>query len=150
MNWESGVPSDAQREVRHIVLLSRLAGLVVVASLAGGMWYLHRRDLASAESVYGFATIAIGSLAFVAISTLTRLSHAGIITRSLQAVQSLSDRLRDVAERDPLTGVYNLRAFQQRLQIDRQLRALGARLWVAHPIDALWASYSGEMPAELR
>ena len=118
MNWESGVPSDAQREVRHIVLLSRLAGLVVVASLAGGMWYLHRRDLASAESVYGFATIAIGSLAFVAISTLTRLSHAGIITRSLQAVQSLSDRLRDVAERDPLTGVYNLRAFQQRLQID--------------------------------
>jgi glycolate oxidase iron-sulfur subunit len=36
------------------------------------------------------------------------------------------------------------------LQIDRQLRALGARMWVAHPIDALWASYSGEMPAELR
>jgi glycolate oxidase iron-sulfur subunit len=35
------------------------------------------------------------------------------------------------------------------LQIDRQLRAEKAHLWVAHPIDALWASYSGEMPAQL-
>jgi glycolate oxidase iron-sulfur subunit len=33
------------------------------------------------------------------------------------------------------------------LQIDRQLRAAGAHLWVAHPLDALWASYSGELPA---
>jgi glycolate oxidase iron-sulfur subunit len=36
------------------------------------------------------------------------------------------------------------------LQIDRQLRAEGADLWVAHPMDALWASYSGELPAPLR
>ena len=36
------------------------------------------------------------------------------------------------------------------LQIDRQLRALGAKLWVAHPVEALWASYSGEVPDVLR
>jgi glycolate oxidase iron-sulfur subunit len=36
------------------------------------------------------------------------------------------------------------------LQIDRRLRAEGANLWVAHPIDALWASYSGELPGALR
>jgi len=32
------------------------------------------------------------------------------------------------------------------LQINRHLRRQGAELWVAHPIDALWASYSGAKP----
>jgi glycolate oxidase iron-sulfur subunit len=32
------------------------------------------------------------------------------------------------------------------LQIDRHLREMGATMWVAHPMDALWASYSGELP----
>jgi glycolate oxidase iron-sulfur subunit len=34
------------------------------------------------------------------------------------------------------------------MQIARHLQA--ANIWAAHPIDALWASYSGEMPKELR
>ncbi len=36
------------------------------------------------------------------------------------------------------------------MQIARHLKAIAPDLWCAHPIDALWASYSGEMPAELR
>jgi glycolate oxidase iron-sulfur subunit len=32
------------------------------------------------------------------------------------------------------------------LQIDRHLRRQGRNLWVGHPIDALWASYSGQRP----
>jgi glycolate oxidase iron-sulfur subunit len=32
------------------------------------------------------------------------------------------------------------------LQIERHLRAERPDFWVAHPIDALWASYSGEIP----
>ena len=32
------------------------------------------------------------------------------------------------------------------LQIGRHLRARGADTWVAHPVEALWASYSGELP----
>jgi glycolate oxidase iron-sulfur subunit len=32
------------------------------------------------------------------------------------------------------------------LQIARHLRPHRPRIWVAHPIDALWASYSGELP----
>jgi glycolate oxidase iron-sulfur subunit len=32
------------------------------------------------------------------------------------------------------------------LQILRHLRERAPNLWVAHPVDALWASYSGEMP----
>jgi glycolate oxidase iron-sulfur subunit len=32
------------------------------------------------------------------------------------------------------------------LQIARQLRPLRPDVWVAHPIDALWASYSGDIP----
>jgi glycolate oxidase iron-sulfur subunit len=35
------------------------------------------------------------------------------------------------------------------MQITRHLRAAGHKLWVAHPVDALWASYSGELPPEL-
>jgi glycolate oxidase iron-sulfur subunit len=36
------------------------------------------------------------------------------------------------------------------MQIQRHLTAVGERVWCAHPVDALWASYSGEMPNELR
>jgi glycolate oxidase iron-sulfur subunit len=32
------------------------------------------------------------------------------------------------------------------LQIGRYLRQQRSDLWVAHPIDALWASYSNEQP----
>ena len=32
------------------------------------------------------------------------------------------------------------------LQIIRHLREMKPEMWVAHPVDALWASYSGEMP----
>ena len=35
------------------------------------------------------------------------------------------------------------------LQIGKHLRRKRPYLWVAHPIDALWASYSGQMPGEL-
>ncbi|QVL33467.1 (Fe-S)-binding protein [Telmatocola sphagniphila] len=36
------------------------------------------------------------------------------------------------------------------LQIAKYLRETDPSIWVAHTIDALWASYSGEMPSELR
>ena len=36
------------------------------------------------------------------------------------------------------------------LQIARHLRERQPGFWVAHPIDALWAAYSGELPLELR
>lgn len=36
------------------------------------------------------------------------------------------------------------------MQISRHLRTAGHRLWAAHPVDALWASYSGEFPDGLR
>jgi glycolate oxidase iron-sulfur subunit len=36
------------------------------------------------------------------------------------------------------------------MQITRHLKQAGASLWCAHPVDALWASYSGELPAEIR
>jgi glycolate oxidase iron-sulfur subunit len=32
------------------------------------------------------------------------------------------------------------------LQIVRNLRPIRPDIWVAHPIDALWASYSGKTP----
>ncbi|MCZ2340516.1 MAG: 4Fe-4S dicluster domain-containing protein [Bacteroidales bacterium] len=36
------------------------------------------------------------------------------------------------------------------MQITRHLKAINPRLWIAHPVDALWASYSGQLPTELR
>ena len=35
------------------------------------------------------------------------------------------------------------------MQITRHLKAVAPDVWVAHPVDALWASYSGQMPTEL-
>lgn len=35
------------------------------------------------------------------------------------------------------------------MQITRHLKAIDPAIWCAHPVDALWASYSGEMPDEL-
>jgi glycolate oxidase iron-sulfur subunit len=35
------------------------------------------------------------------------------------------------------------------MQITRHVKSKHPEIWCAHPIDALWASYSGEMPAEL-
>jgi glycolate oxidase iron-sulfur subunit len=32
------------------------------------------------------------------------------------------------------------------MQITRHLKAAGRDVWAAHPVDALWASYSGELP----
>ncbi len=36
------------------------------------------------------------------------------------------------------------------LQIIRHLREMKPEMWVAHPVDALWAGYSGETPREIR
>jgi glycolate oxidase iron-sulfur subunit len=36
------------------------------------------------------------------------------------------------------------------IQVARYLRKYAPHVWVAHPIDALWASYSGRLPAALR
>ncbi len=36
------------------------------------------------------------------------------------------------------------------MQITRHLKAVDPGIWCAHPVDALWASYSGEMPKSLR
>jgi glycolate oxidase iron-sulfur subunit len=36
------------------------------------------------------------------------------------------------------------------MQVARHLKATAPQIWVAHTIDALWASYCGEMPAKLR
>jgi glycolate oxidase iron-sulfur subunit len=35
------------------------------------------------------------------------------------------------------------------MQITKHLKAAHPEIWCAHPVDALWASYSGEIPAEL-
>ncbi len=35
------------------------------------------------------------------------------------------------------------------MQIQRHVKELLPNMWVAHPMDALWASYSGELPREL-
>ena len=36
------------------------------------------------------------------------------------------------------------------MQIARHLKAVAPEVWCAHPVDALWASYSGHLPKELR
>jgi glycolate oxidase iron-sulfur subunit len=52
-----------------------------------------------------------------------------------------ADRILDTGARAVFAG--NVGCM---MQIGRHLRARRPDLWVAHPVDALWASYSGEVP----
>jgi glycolate oxidase iron-sulfur subunit len=36
------------------------------------------------------------------------------------------------------------------MQVSRHLKKVAPDVWVAHTIDALWASYSGELPPEIK
>jgi glycolate oxidase iron-sulfur subunit len=53
-----------------------------------------------------------------------------------------AERIRSTGAQAVLTG--NVGCL---MQITRHLRSSGTPLWVAHPMDALWAAYSGEYPA---
>ncbi len=91
--------------------MSRLAGGMIAAALAAGSLTIHWNDLTSQASIWQLGTVVVGLGAFVAISTLARIGHARVLSRSIGEVQALSDQLRDLADRDSLTGLYNMRAF---------------------------------------
>lgn len=106
----------ARDEVRRIVIITRLAGVGVAAALLMGVLWVNRADLASPGAVSGYFTVIVGLAAFVTLSTLSRMGHARVLDRALVEVNSLTGQLRVMAERDPLTGLYNLRVFQQRVE----------------------------------
>jgi diguanylate cyclase (GGDEF)-like protein len=112
---ESSISLETRAQIRRLVWVSRAAGLAVGLALALGALYIYHRQLGSTESVYEFGTVVVGVTAFIVLSTLTRLAHAGMVERSLAQVSSLSEQLRDIADHDPLTGLFNLRAFQEQL-----------------------------------
>jgi len=106
----------AREEVRRIVIISRLAGVGVAAALMLGVLWVNRGEISSVRSLFGYFTVVVGLLAFVSLSTLSRMGHAGVLERALVEVSSLTGQLREMAERDPLTGLYNLRVFQQQVE----------------------------------
>ncbi len=109
---QAGTLTEAAREeVRRVVLISRLAGAAVAIALAIATVYVNRADAGSRIAVAGYFTIAVGLFSYVVISTLARVGHARVLERTLVEVRSLTDQLHDLAERDPLTGLLNLRAF---------------------------------------
>ncbi len=111
MTSAAALSEDSRHEVRRIVLVSRVAGVMIALALAGGSFAIHSSKLSSRESISQLATVFVGLGAFVMISTLARIGHARVLGRSLSEVQALTDQLRDLADRDPLTGLYNMRAF---------------------------------------
>ncbi len=115
MTSAAALSAESRHEVRRIVLVSRIAGVMIAFALAAGSLAIHWYDLSSRESIFQLATVVVGLGAFVAISTLARVGHARVLGRSIDEVQALSDQLRDLADRDPLTGLYNMRAFYDAL-----------------------------------
>ena len=86
------------------MLTARLAGVVVALALAAGSFAIHRGHLTSLASVSQLATVVVGLGSFVVMSTLTRIGHARVLERSLDEVAHLTEQLRALADRDPLTG----------------------------------------------
>ena len=115
MTSAATLSEEARREVKRLVLLSRLAGVVVALALASGSLVIHRGHLSSLASISQLATVVVGLGSFVTLSTLTRIGHARVLERSLDEVQHLTEQLRALADRDPLTGLYNMRAFYNAL-----------------------------------
>ena len=99
-----------------MVRISRIAGVVVALALAGGTVALYIGELQSVRFVAGMFTVACGLIAYIALSTIARHGHAQILERSLGEVSQLSDELRQLAERDPLTGLQNHRSFNTSLE----------------------------------
>ena len=120
---------DARREVTSIVRISRVAGVTVALALAGGTIALYRDNLGSIEFIAAMLTVTVGLIAYMALSTLARQGHARILERSLGEVSQLSEELRRLAARDPLTGLQNHRSFNESLeQALAEARAQGTPL----------------------
>jgi len=109
------LPEESRQQVRRVVLVSRLAGGVVVLALFVLTVYINWGHLYTVQGFAGVATIVVGGIAFFSLSTLARLGHTRVIEESLAEVQRLTGQLREIAETDALTGLSNLRAFQTRL-----------------------------------
>jgi diguanylate cyclase (GGDEF)-like protein len=117
-HMDAGGPSDQARmlaRLRRWLWVSRGLGVLLALAVGGTSLYIHRADPTSTASVVQLVETVVALAAFVGLATVTRRMHAGMLERSLADVTSLSEQLRDLAERDPLTGLYNLRAFYRRL-----------------------------------
>ena len=88
-----------------MVLLYRFAGVMVAASLVAGALAINRGHLGSTSAVYAYFTVVVGLGSFVLLSTLTRMGHARMLEDSIVEVRGLTEQLRDLAEKDPLTGL---------------------------------------------
>lgn len=124
MNSGAAIPEGDRVEVRRIVLISRAAGVIVAVTLGLAAYWVHRHDPRSAAALLSYVTVLIGLGAFVAISTLARIGHAKVIERSLQDVRNLTAQLREMAEQDPLTGLLNLRTFNELMEQEIDLARL--------------------------
>lgn len=110
------MPETARDEVRRIVVVSRAIGVLVAVALAAAGIVVHHDNLASPDAIFLYVTVFTGLVAYVTISTAARVGHARVLERTLHEVHDLSEQLRELAERDPLTGLYNLRAFHTLLE----------------------------------
>jgi diguanylate cyclase (GGDEF)-like protein len=113
----ASLSDESRHQVRRIVFVSRLAGVLVAATLGTLSLYIHWGHLTSVESLAQLLTVVVGLGAFVSISTLSRIGHARVLEESMTEVAQLSDELRNMAERDPLTGLCNQRAFTAALDV---------------------------------
>ncbi len=115
MTSAAALSADSRHEVRRIVFISRIVGVLIALALAGGSLATHWNDLSSPASISQLATVVVGLGSFLIVSTLARIGHARVLSRSIDEVQALSDQLRNLADCDPLTGLNNMRAFQEAL-----------------------------------
>lgn len=109
------LPEESRQQVRRIVLTSRVAGLIVVLALGAMVIIINWGQVYTPQGVAGLLTVAVGGIAFFALSTLARVGHTRVIEKTLAEVQRLTEQLREIADTDALTGMWNLRAFQARL-----------------------------------
>jgi diguanylate cyclase (GGDEF)-like protein len=130
-NGGPALPHDARRQ-RYVTFITRLLWTVVLGSMLSwslfGGWILDER----AQQIVEVAVIALGGLAGFAIAAYARWWNVRVERAYSTHLEELSQRLRALAYRDALTGLYNRGYFHEQLshEVERSQR-------YGHPVSVI-------------
>jgi len=122
-NGDPTLPQQAARG-RRATFVARLIGVLVIGSMLS--WSLFGRHIASErpQQVVEVLVIAAGGLCAYIISAYSRRRNVELERAYSTHLEELTQRLRTLAYRDALTGLYNHRYFHEQLshEIERAQR----------------------------
>jgi diguanylate cyclase (GGDEF)-like protein len=109
---------------RHATLIARLIGALVIGSMLGWSLFGGRIVNERPQQVVEVLVISVGGLCAYLISAYSRRRNVDLERAYSTRLEELTQRLRSLAYRDALTGLYNHRYFHDQLshEVERAQR----------------------------